>query len=101
MFHRRVYELLQLRECHDFVKLTLDFLPAHSQNGTTQEGILAPGQLGVKPRPDLEQGADPSANLRPACGRLSDARKNLEQGGLSRAVAADQSQYFAFLYFQR
>ena len=47
----------------------------------------------MEARPDLEQAADASADLRAALGRRRDAGEDLQQCGLARAVAPDDAEH--------
>ena len=62
----------------------------HAVDDGAQEHVLPPGQLGVEPRPDLEQRLDPPPHPAHALGRLGDAGEDLQQRALARTVAADQ-----------
>src|SRR6266849_1488814 len=100
MLHRRVDEFVEFGEGHDFIEFAGDFLPAHAQDGAAQIRVLPAGEFRVKTRADLEKTADAAMNFGPARSRPRDAGKNLEEGGLAGAVAADQSQHFAFANLQ-
>jgi hypothetical protein len=50
--------------------------PLHSQNGTVQEAVLSPRQLGMESGADLEQRAKPPVDLRFTRGRLGDSGKD-------------------------
>ena len=54
MFDRRVEKFFDFRKCHDLVELAFDFRLAHSENRAVEKNIFAPGQFGVKTRPDFE-----------------------------------------------
>ena len=55
----------------------------------------------MKTGANFEETTDAAADFRPAGGGLRDARKNLQQRRLARAVAANQAEDFAFANFQR
>ena len=99
--HGRVDELLDAGELDDRVEVPLDLRACHPEDRTVQEDVLAAGELRVKTRPDLEQAANSSADLRPAGGRSRDARQDLEQRRLAGAVAADDADDFACLRLER
>jgi hypothetical protein len=86
---RRVDELLDLRKRHDLVELALDLDTAHAQDGSVQVDVLAAGQLGMKPRADLEKRPYAPVNLGKPPRRLRDPRQDLQQRALTRAVGAD------------
>jgi hypothetical protein len=78
-----------------------DLRAAHAQNRAVEEDVLAAGQLGVEAGAYLQQRADPAADPAPAAGGLGDAREDLEQGALARAVAADDPHHLAALDLER
>ena len=89
--HRRVEELLDLGEGDDLVELAVDLTAGHPQDGAVEVDVLAARQFGVEARADLQQAADPSAQLHPAGRRLGDPREDLQQRRLPGAVAADDA----------
>src|SRR5678815_3204350 len=62
--HRRVDEPLDLGERHDLVELADDLLPMHAEDRAVEEHLLAPGQIGMESRTDLEQRADATLDRR-------------------------------------
>src|SRR6266511_2401519 len=94
--HRCVDELLDARELDDLVELLLDFPALHAEDRAVQEDILTTRELGVEARTDLKQASDSAADDRPPSRRRRDARQDLEQRGLARAVAPDDAEDFAF-----
>src|SRR5690349_11795601 len=100
VLHLGVNEFFELGEGDDFIELALDFGFAHAENGAGEESIFAARELGMKTGADFEEGADAAADLRPASGGASDARKDFEKSGLAGAVAADEAEDFAFLDFK-
>ena len=65
-----------------------------------EEDVLAPGQLLVEPGADLQQASDAAVEHDFAFGHLGDARQNLQQRALSRAVAADQAKHLAAVHVE-
>ena len=59
--HRRVEEALDARELDDLVEPARDLRAAHAEDRAVQEDVLAPGELGMEARADLEQRADAAA----------------------------------------
>src|SRR5262249_2225816 len=88
---RGVEELFDLGEGDDLVKLALDRGPRHAAAGAVEEDAFAGGQLGVEAGADFEQAANAPVQLYGSLGRLRDAGKDLEQGALAGAVAADDA----------
>src|SRR5262249_55102476 len=91
---RSVHELLDPRELDDVRVLALDLAPAHAENRAVEVDVLAAGELRVEPGADLEEAADPPADLGAAAGGRRDPGQDLEKGGLAGAVAADHAQHF-------
>ena len=85
--HRRVDEPLDLGEGDDLVELARDLRAAHAEDRAVEVDVLAPGELGMEAGAHLEQRADAAVDLGAAGGRLGDAREDLEQRALARAVA--------------
>ena len=61
----------------------------HPEDRAVQVHVLEPGQLGVEPGADLEQGPDVARHLDPPRGGRRDAAEDLQQRALARAVLAD------------
>ena len=59
---RRIDERCDAGEVHNLVEPPEDVAPLHSQNGAIDEDVLAPGQLRVKTRPNLEERPHTSAH---------------------------------------
>ena len=59
--------------------------------GAVQVDVLAAGELAVEAGPDLEQAADPAADLGAPLGRRRDPREDLEQRRLAGAVLPDDA----------
>jgi hypothetical protein len=98
---RRVEELLDAGELDDRVELALDLGAAHAQDRAVQVDVLAAGQLRVEAGADLEQRADPPAQLGAALRRLGDPREQLQERALAGAVRADQAEHLALLHLER
>ena len=60
---RRVDELLQLGELDDLVEAARDLLLRQPEHDAVDEDVLAPGDLGVKARAELDEGRDAAAHL--------------------------------------
>ena len=90
--HRRVDERPDVRELDDLVEATLDLLALHVEDRAVQEDVLAPGQLRMEARTDLEEGPDPAAKACLALRRRRDPREDLEQGALAGPVVADDAE---------
>ena len=63
---RGVDELLDAGELDDVVEALLDLLALHAEDRAVEIDVLAPGELLVEARADLEQAADATADLGPA-----------------------------------
>src|SRR2546428_11002506 len=85
MFYGCVQELTDLRESDNFLKLALDLLPPHAQNGSIQEHVFAARQLVMEARAHFEQRSYSSADKSLAASRRRNPRENLEQRTLPGA----------------
>ncbi len=88
---RGVDERPHARELDDVVEAIADEAAGHPHDGALKEHVLLAGQVLVKTGCDLDQRAHPAAGFGPAQGGRDDAREGLEDGGLSRAIAADDA----------
>ncbi len=91
VLHGRVDELFDFGERDDLVELPFDFRPLHAEDRAVQEDVLAAGQLGMEAGADFEERSDAADDARAAARRRRDARQNLQQRRLARAVAADDA----------
>ncbi len=89
VLHGCVDEALDPGELDDRVELLTHLGAAHPEDRSREEDVLPPREVDVEAGADLEQRADPPADLGPAFGRHRDARQELEQRALPRAVATD------------
>ena len=87
MFYGRINESLDVRKVNDLVELSVDFFLRHAENGATKINILPAGEVGMKARSNLQQGADSAMNLRDARGWLGDTRENLEQRAFTGTIS--------------
>ena len=97
---RRVDEPLDAGELDDLVEAPLDLAALHPEDRTVQVDVLASCQLLVEARPDLEQAADPAADLGAPGRRRGDPGEDLQQRRLPGAVAADDAQHLALRYLE-
>src|SRR5205085_9132245 len=54
-FHRRVEELIDLRERDDFIEFRHDLTSLHAEDCAVEENVFSPGELGMKSCTDFEQ----------------------------------------------
>ena len=54
-FHWGIKKALDLRECHDFVKLAAHLGTGHAKDRTIEEDVLSSSQLRVETRAHLQQ----------------------------------------------
>ena len=98
---RRVEEALDPGEGGDLVEARADVAAGHAEDRPAEEHVLAPRELVVEARPDVEQGAEPAADAGDAGGRRRDPREDPEQRGLARTVAADDADQLAGAHRER
>ncbi len=101
MFQRRVDKISDFGKGHDLIELAIDFLLAHAENRAVQIGVFAAGQLRMKTGAHFEETANTAMDFSTANRGLRDAGENLQQGGFSSAVPADQAHDFALAQFER
>jgi hypothetical protein len=99
--HRRVDEPLDLGERHDLVELADDLLAMHAEDRAVEEHVLAPGQIRMESRTDLEQRADATLDRRTSRRRRRDAGEQLEQRALAGAVSSDEAERLAVRHVER
>src|SRR5688572_27136760 len=92
---RRIDEVRDLGELDDGIELAPHLFAAHPEDGAIEEHVFATRELPVKSGADLEQRAQPAVDLRRAGGGLGDARQDLEQSALARAVQTDHADVLA------
>ncbi len=68
---------------------------AQAVDRAVQEDVLAPREVGVEPRAELEQRADSAFRLHTPGGGLDDPGDDAEQRRLARPVAPDETDGFA------
>src|SRR3954447_23263887 len=93
--HRHVGERLQLREGDDLVEVAVDVVAVEAVDRSVQVDVLAPGELGVEARAELDQRADTATDRQAAVRGREDPREQLQQGGLPGAVRADDAERLA------
>src|SRR5258705_4989527 len=91
VFDRSVDELLDLGEGDDLVQVALDLGLAHTEKGATQEDVLPSRQFRVEAGSHLQERPDSAVDLHPPLGGFGDARENLEQRALARAVGTNDA----------
>jgi hypothetical protein len=99
--HRDVDEALDLRELDDLVVLPCDVRAPHAEDGAVQVDVVPAAQLGVEPRPDLEQRADAPVHDRLALGRLGDPGEDLQQRRLPGSVPPDDAEDLPLVDLER
>ena len=72
----------------------------HAQDGAVEIDVLAAGQFGVKAGAHLQQRTDAPLDLHLPLGGCGDAREDLEQRALARAVAPDDAHDLAALHLE-
>ena len=98
---RCVDEPLETGELDDLVEAPVDVLLRQPEDRAVQVDVLAPRQLGVEPRSELEQRRDPAVDRDRALVRAKDPRQALQQGALAGAVLADDGEDLALVDLER
>ena len=71
--------------------------PAQSHDLAVQKHVLAPGELRIESRAELEQRRDPPLRHDASVSRRQDSADDLEQRALAAAIGTNQPQHFAAL----
>src|SRR5439155_12537378 len=87
-----VEETPEVRELLDRRHRAVDLAAFQREQRAVEIRVLAPAEIGMEARADLEQRRDPAVHLKRARGRLRGPREELEQRGLPRAVRADDAE---------
>ena len=98
--HRGVDELAALGEFDDLVQLRVHLGFGHAQDGAVHVDVFPAGHLAVEAGAHLQHAGHPAFDLHLARRGGGDAAEQLEQGGLARAVAADDAQGLALVHCQ-
>ena len=87
--------MLELRERNDLVEPLPDVRPAQAVDRPIEKDVLSSREVGVEPRAELEQRADPALRPHPTGRGLDDPGDDTEQRRLARPVAPDETDGFA------
>src|SRR5262245_55329694 len=101
MLDGRIHKVFNLGKGDNLIELMVDLRLRHAQNGPAQVKVLTSGELRMEASTDLEQRPHPSPNLCASGGRPGDARENLQQRALARAVAPDDADELPTLDLER
>src|SRR5688572_8267246 len=92
--HWRVNEVTDVGKINDLLDLRVNLPLRHSQHGTVNINVLAPGQDGIESGTERDQRSHSPVNLDPTFVRLDQAVEHLEQRRFARAISANQSEAF-------
>src|SRR6185369_11826036 len=95
VFDGRIEKSLDFSEGNYFVKSLVDLAMPHSEYRAVQIYILAPAQIGMKPRADFKQARNAAVQLNASAGWLDDSRKDFEKRGLAGSVSTYDTHNFA------
>ena len=84
-------------EVNDLVQLGLDLCTAHAQDSSVHEDILPSRHLAMETCADFEEGADTAVGTDGTGGGACDAGEELEEGGFTGTVLADDAYDVALL----
>src|SRR5581483_6678478 len=97
---RRVDETLDLCEADDLVELPEHLTLPHPEHRAVEEDVLAPGEVGVEARADLDQRPHAPLYVDVALGGLRDPGQDLQQRALAGAVPPDEAHDFSLRDFE-
>ena len=92
VLHRAVDELLQPRELDDLVEALGDLLLRQAEDRAVEEHVLAPRELEVKARPELEERRQLAGHRDAPVVGTQDLGHALQQRALARPVVADEAE---------
>ena len=78
MLHRRIEKTATFGEFHNLIELTVDLLPAHSQNRAVEINIFPPRQFRMKAGSDLEEAAGAPMDYGLTLRRLGNSGQDLQ-----------------------
>src|SRR5258706_12144310 len=90
-----VDELCELRELDDLIETVRHFVPRHAEHRPLEENVVTAGQITVEAGADLDQARHATAQFDFAFRGLRDAREDLQQRRLSRAVSTYDAEHLA------
>src|SRR5581483_6608707 len=100
MLRGGIEKFLDAGKGDNLVKFPLNLSAPHAQDGAAHENIFASGKLGMKAGAYLKEASYASPNLRASRTGFGNAREDLQQSALARAVASDHPHDFALLHIQ-
>ena len=100
MLHRRVDEVCDAGEVDDRIELGTDLAAAHAEDRAVQIDVLAPRQFTVEAGADFQQATEAPGHVDAPRRGVNDAREDLEQGALARAVATENAKNFTRLHIE-
>jgi hypothetical protein len=89
--HRGVEEFLDPGEPHDLIEARGDLAAGEAEQQTADLQVLATGDFGVKPRPELEQRRQAARHADMPGRRTHDPREQLQQRRLAGAIGSDDT----------
>src|SRR5262249_19879465 len=88
------------REGNNFIKFALNLGSTHAEDRAIEEDVFASGQFWMETGSDLEQTGDAPPQCDTPFVRLGNLAQNLQQGGFSSPIAADDAENLALLDFE-
>ena len=98
---RLVDDVSQFAEIDDLVDPRIDLGSRHAEAKPSQIDVLAAAEIGMKPGPEFENGADPAGDFNFSAARGQRTGQDLEQGALAGPIPTDQSEYLATAKLER
>src|SRR5207247_3580253 len=98
---RLIEEGADAREVDDAVEARVDLAPREAEHDAVDVDVLAPGDLRMKARAELDERGDAAVHADAPRGRLEDAGDELQQRRLPGAVAPDDAEGLAAIDGER
>ncbi len=98
---RLVDDVAQFAKIDDLVNPPIDLGSRHAETEPAQIDVFAAAEIGVKPGPKLEDGADAAGDFNFSAARGQRAGQDLEQSALAGPIPTDQSEHLAAAKLER
>ncbi len=98
--HRLIQKISDIGEGGNALEQGGHLIGRHPQDRSVDQHVGPAGFLGIEPRAQFQQSADPALHGQPAHGGLQHTEHQLEQRGFARAVRADNAERFTPVHFK-
>ena len=97
---RRIEKLINFRERHYFIEFPPNLGFGHAEDCAVKKDVFTASQFRMEPGPNLQQAGDAASQAHPPFAGARDPAQDLQQGGFSGAVAANDPHHLTLLDFK-